>query len=76
MVIHWVAMTYDVVRDKTTIYYNILHDVNAILSWRASIEPITVDFHMFVKLEEFMDGCCTVIIVTFDSTVWTQVSLT
>ena len=68
MATHWVAMTLNVEDNETIVRYIIRHDADVILSWRVSLEPIVMNFCTHTDREDFLDGCLTIVTVTYATT--------
>ena len=69
-------MTYEVERAKIEIQHYVRHDVDAILSFRVALEPITVICHTHIERIDFFDGYLTIVTISYATTPGVRVSLT
>ena len=71
----WIAQSLDVLVEETEIMYFICHDPDAKLSFRISVDSIATEYCTSTTTSDFLDGCLTVIIVTFETQVGVPVTL-
>ena len=76
MAILWTAMTYEVDGLETKVHFFIRHDIDAVLSFKVALEPITVDYYTQTQRQDFTNSCLTVVTVTYAATTGVRVSLT